>query len=311
MIPESIRKSPALAPALALAAGITTSVEGVSLAWLATIVLLATIIIAATKFSSILAVATYILGFCLGIVSSPVNLPTSLNDRQASYSGIVELRHNKGWGQTIRVQVDSVNGHPIEPMLFHINYSHFDCIPRAAQRIHFSGKAQSMSSVDIFENNPSGFMKRSGVTAQMAIYETDVKIIGDEPGLLNSIRRLSHRLSERIVSLPIEPNTASFLTTIIAANTEIIDQDLRDDYAIAGIAHLLSISGLHVGIILAIISLILYPLNICGLRRTKIVISIAVLWVFAIMDGMVPSVMRAVVIATISGIGLFLGRRHW
>lgn len=153
-------------------------------------------------------------------------------------------------------------------------------------------------------------MKRSGVTAQMAIYETDVKIIGDEPGLLNSIRRLSHRLSERIVSLPIEPNTASFLTTIIAANTEIIDQDLRDDYAIAGIAHLLSISGLHVGIILAIISLILYPLNICGLRRTKIVISIAVLWVFAIMDGMVPSVMRAVVIATISGIGLFLGRRH-
>lgn len=70
MIPESIRKSPALAPALALAAGITTSVEGVSLAWLATIVLLATIIIAATKFSSILAVATYILGFCLGIVSS-------------------------------------------------------------------------------------------------------------------------------------------------------------------------------------------------------------------------------------------------
>lgn len=310
MIPESIRKSPALAPALALAAGITTSVEGVSLAWLATIVLLATIIIAATKFSSILAVATYILGFCLGIVSSPVNLPTSLNDRQASYSGIVELRHNKGWGQTIRVQVDSVNGHPIEPMLFHINYSHFDCIPRAAQRIHFSGKAQSMSSVDIFENSPSGFMKRSGVTAQMAIYETDVKIIGDEPGLLNSIRRLSHSLSERIVSLPIEPNTASFLTTIIAANTEIIDQDLRDDYAIAGIAHLLSISGLHVGIILAIISLILYPLNICGLRRTKIVISIAVLWVFAIMAGMVPSVMRAVVIATISGIGLFLGRRH-
>ena len=63
-------------------------------------------------------------------------------------------------------------------MLFHINYSHFDCIPRAAQRIHFSGKAQSMSSVDIFENSPSGFMKRSGVTAQMAIYETDVKIIG-------------------------------------------------------------------------------------------------------------------------------------
>lgn len=89
-----------------------------------------------------------------------------------------------------------------------------------------------------------------------------------------------------------EQATASALVLGITAG---LDSDLIGAYAATGSLHVLSVSGLHVGIIYWLILLMLRPLN----RTTNgkwvlAVFSIVVLWVYAFITGVSPSVLRAV-----------------
>jgi competence protein ComEC len=73
-----------------------------------------------------------------------------------------------------------------------------------------------------------------------------------------------------------------------------LDNELRNAYAAAGAMHVLAVSGLHVGIIFLIISTILKKWR--NRKRGRIffaVISISVLWAYAFITGLSPSVQRA------------------
>lgn len=70
-----------------------------------------------------------------------------------------------------------------------------------------------------------------------------------------------------------------------------LDDSLQEAYATAGVIHILAVSGLHVGIIYSVLLLCLR-----WLRRKMIVfatICLVVLWAFAFITGLSPSVMRA------------------
>src|SRR5690606_19324169 len=71
-----------------------------------------------------------------------------------------------------------------------------------------------------------------------------------------------------------------------------LDDSLQEAYATAGVMHILAVSGLHVGIIYAIL---LFSLS--WLKQSRWLFAIAcllVLWAFAFITGLSPSVMRAV-----------------
>lgn len=89
-----------------------------------------------------------------------------------------------------------------------------------------------------------------------------------------------------------EQATASAL---VLGVTEGLDNDLIGAYAATGSLHVLSVSGLHVGIIYWLILLIFRPLN----KTTKgkwilAVFSVLALWGYAFITGVSPSVLRAV-----------------
>jgi competence protein ComEC len=89
-----------------------------------------------------------------------------------------------------------------------------------------------------------------------------------------------------------EQATASAL---VLGVTDGLDNDLLSAYAATGSLHVLSVSGLHVGIMYWLILLLLKPLNktVTG-KWTLAVISIVVLWGYAFVTGLSPSVLRAV-----------------
>jgi competence protein ComEC len=73
-----------------------------------------------------------------------------------------------------------------------------------------------------------------------------------------------------------------------------LDNDLRSAYAAAGAMHVLAVSGLHVGIIFLIVSTLLKRWR--NRKRGRIffaIINISVLWVYAFITGLSPSVQRA------------------
>jgi len=84
---------------------------------------------------------------------------------------------------------------------------------------------------------------------------------------------------------------------------------MYQQYSSAGVIHILAVSGLHVGIILLILQLLLRPLEYLRKGRfIKTLIIVALLWCFAIIAGLSPSVVRAVTMFSIVAIGMNMKR---
>jgi competence protein ComEC len=88
-----------------------------------------------------------------------------------------------------------------------------------------------------------------------------------------------------------------------------LDQDLRRAYTSSGAVHLLAVSGLHVGIIFVILNFLFAFLD-KGVRRKiiKNLIIIAVLWFYAAIAGLAPSIMRASFMFSIFAVGDMFGK---
>lgn len=72
-----------------------------------------------------------------------------------------------------------------------------------------------------------------------------------------------------------------------------LDKSLLQSYTNTGVVHIIAISGLHVGLIYWLLDMLLAPLATRKLRRIKALVIIAGLWLFALLAGGSPSVLRS------------------
>ncbi|MEP2667807.1 MAG: ComEC/Rec2 family competence protein [Cyclobacteriaceae bacterium] len=92
--------------------------------------------------------------------------------------------------------------------------------------------------------------------------------------------------------------------------TDGIDNELQSAYASSGAMHVLAVSGLHVGILYGIVMLLFRPFtNLSWSRWVIAIISLLVLWSFAFITGLSPSVLRAVTMFSFIAIAKPFGRR--
>ena len=87
-----------------------------------------------------------------------------------------------------------------------------------------------------------------------------------------------------------------------------LSKETRGAFATAGAMHVLAVSGLHVGILLAIIQWVCFRVSFLRKRNLYIYISIVVIWFFAFLTGLSPSVFRAATMFSILAIGQLRGK---
>ncbi|HRG78639.1 MAG TPA: ComEC/Rec2 family competence protein, partial [Cyclobacteriaceae bacterium] len=110
-------------------------------------------------------------------------------------------------------------------------------------------------------------------------------------------------------NIPGEQEQAIAMALVLGV-TEGIDTDLQNAYSASGAMHVLAVSGLHVGIIYGIILVLLRPLNSYAWSRWIVAgISLLLLWSFAFVTGLSPSVLRAVTMFSFIALARPLGWR--
>ena len=98
---------------------------------------------------------------------------------------------------------------------------------------------------------------------------------------------------------------------LIMGQKQELSQELLQNYQYAGAIHILSVSGLHVGLLLAFINFILKPFpNSKRGRLIKLILTIALLVFFALLAGLRPSVVRSVTMFSFVAIGLYIRRKN-
>lgn len=113
---------------------------------------------------------------------------------------------------------------------------------------------------------------------------------------------------ERLSESGVEGTSMAVISAMTLGDKSLLTADLKDVYSVSGVSHLLALSGLHLGIIYVLLSLLfLRPGRRSVLGQSVILLAI---WTYVLMVGMPPSVVRAAVMITVYALCSMLGRRR-
>jgi competence protein ComEC len=108
----------------------------------------------------------------------------------------------------------------------------------------------------------------------------------------------------------VEGDQYAIASALILGSKDELDFEVKQAYATAGAMHVLAVSGLHVGIIFLILNTLLSILDTSKKGRiVKAIILLIVLWSYALITGLSPSVLRAATMFSFVIMGTVLNRR--
>ena len=252
----------------------------------------------------------FAIGACVAILHTP-HTP-AFDGESRLYSGtVLSLRHMDG-AQLLVIEVDSAGGKPCEPFKLQAFVPGISPTLDEADHLSFitqiTGPGREPSLPDAVDYGRQ--LLRKGITAHATVISDSISGVYPEPGMLNSIRRFRHEIAYRLAWSGLSDGASGFLIAALTGDREMLDVDSQELFSAAGVAHILALSGLHVAIISWIISVLLIPLAFCRVRKAALGITIVALWGFAVLTGLTPSVVRAVVMATLFGVTLMLERHR-
>ncbi|MCV9386716.1 ComEC/Rec2 family competence protein [Reichenbachiella ulvae] len=89
-----------------------------------------------------------------------------------------------------------------------------------------------------------------------------------------------------------------------------LDPETKASYASVGAMHVLAVSGLHVGVIYYLLALFFKPIKTAVVREVVLpILSIVILWLYALLTGFSPSILRAVTMFSIIILAKALNRQ--
>jgi competence protein ComEC len=98
---------------------------------------------------------------------------------------------------------------------------------------------------------------------------------------------------------------------LLLGYTDEIDPGLMKDYAATGAMHILSVSGMHVGIIFLVLEkLLLFLKRYRHGILLKTLLVIILVWFYALLTGLSPSVLRSAAMLSLVATGNYLKRNH-
>jgi len=225
-------------------------------------------------------------------------------DRACTYLATVqEIPEEKA--RSVQCPVRTV--HPIEKkLMLYLEKSSAAALLLPGDEIIFTAQPEPFQNF----GNPgewdyAGYMHNKGFAARDFIGRDEWQLTGRKrvtPHLL--AQRCRIRVLRFYRSLGLEGDTFAFIAAVTLGYKAYLSDDIEEAFRASGTAHLLAVSGLHTGVIYMILSLLLTPLGNRGrgfiLRQWVIIL---MLWGYAFLAGLSPSVVRAVIMLSLYCLG--------
>jgi len=149
--------------------------------------------------------------------------------------------------------------------------------------------------------NPSEFdyksyLKSEQIYFQLFIEAAEVRIIARNAGnpVISYALSLRKRLVEKFIQYIPDSEASSLASTLILGYRADLNKDLIEAYSKTGTMHVLSVSGMHVGIVFLVLSLLLKAMNKNKkLILIRAIIIIGLIWFYSLLTGFSPSVCRS------------------
>ncbi len=168
------------------------------------------------------------------------------------------------------------------------------------------GKLEKPPQLDDFDYE--SYLAHEGIYSTMLYPEIDIMETGQGSKPLEWIYSLRNSLSQTLAEALPEPQ-ASLAQGIILGIRGNIPSQLRADFSATGTAHLLAISGLHLSIMAGLMLSI--GLWLFGRKRYLYIwLALSTIWLYALITGMQPPVVRGAIMASVFLTAELLGRQR-
>ena len=162
---------------------------------------------------------------------------------------------------------------------------------------------------DAFDNRQ--YMRRRGIYYSGFVRDGSWERIGQRPAnrLKFMAQNARNRLTDIYIHAGMSGDELDILKAILLGDDDTLDPELKASYSSAGVSHILCVSGMHVGIIFMIINFLLKPLDLFRTSRIfKTILVALVIWLYANITGLAPSVTRSATMFTFVAVGQLLNR---
>jgi len=156
------------------------------------------------------------------------------------------------------------------------------------------------------------FLGFKNISHQQFVSNTDVMLVESTPrkGFTYYSHQARAWCMQKLNQFVRGDDERGIATALVLGVTDGIDNDLQNAYAASGAMHLLAVSGMHVGIIYAIILFLFKPID--KIKNSKWIVagvSLFCLWSFSFITGNSPSVLRAVTMFSFIALARPFGKR--
>ena len=146
------------------------------------------------------------------------------------------------------------------------------------------------------------YLRRQGIVGSCWANRRNWQVVGyeDVKGVRTMAQRCQSALHERYKQIGITGKELGILSALTLGFREDLDKDVQRSFSASGAMHVLAVSGLHTGIVWGIV---VWILSLGGLRKplweekwqrfALNISAIALIWVYAFVTGLSPSVMRS------------------
>jgi competence protein ComEC len=172
--------------------------------------------------------------------------------------------------------------------------------------LKITGKLEEPPKFEDFDYKT--YLERQGIYS--VIYYPGVEVLDRGQGLkpLQWIYSLRERLSASLARALPEPQ-GSLAQAILLGLRGNIPDSLYEAFSRTGMAHLLAISGLHISIIIAMF--LSFGILVFGRRRSLYIwLTLTLTWLYALLAGMHPPIIRAAIMGSLFLIAEYLGRQR-
>ncbi|HBL73566.1 MAG TPA: hypothetical protein DD409_12265, partial [Bacteroidales bacterium] len=156
------------------------------------------------------------------------------------------------------------------------------------------------------------WLRRQGFTATGFVRRGAWALVA--PPSAWDIKARANRAQQAMLAIFAKAGLSGEAFALVAAMTlgarETLDPALNQSFAVSGVSHILSVSGLHVSVVFVLLRACLFFLAISpATRRWRDLLVVLCLWVYAFVTGLSPSVCRAAMMCTLLSMGNCLDRR--
>ena len=155
-----------------------------------------------------------------------------------------------------------------------------------------------------YQFNYSKYIEKQNIYHQIYSSASDLKINKQEKNFDFYLYEIRENLINSFKEHQFSQKTQGIINALLFGQRVFLDKEIIESYTNAGVIHILAISGLHVGIIYIILGFIFKPLiRFKNGKNINLILIIGILWFFAFLSGLSPSVTRAVLMFSILAIG--------